>query len=52
MITGDGVVTTFLSEKTPLTDRKDTGKQLVSIDKKDPVVDVVFWPEVDSEAVE
>ncbi|MEK3787654.1 MULTISPECIES: DNA gyrase subunit A [Paenibacillus] len=52
VITGDGVVTTFLSEKTPLTDRKDTGKQLVSIDKKDPVVDVVFWPEVDSEAVE
>ncbi|WP_018886134.1 DNA gyrase subunit A [Paenibacillus massiliensis] len=52
VITGEGAVTTFLSEKTPLTDRKDTGKQLVSIDKKDPVADVVFWPEVDSEAVE
>lgn len=52
VITGEGAVTTFLSEKTPLTDRKDTGKQLVSIDKKDPVADVVFWSEVDSKAVE
>ncbi|MNW24209.1 DNA topoisomerase 4 subunit A [compost metagenome] len=52
VITGEGAMTTFLSEKTPLTDRKDTGKQLVSIDKKDLIVDVVFWPEMDSETVE
>lgn len=52
VITEEGAVSTFLSDKTPLTDRKDTGKQLVSIDKKDPVADVVFWPEMDTEAVE
>lgn len=35
----------FLSEKAPLTDRKDTGKLLAPVEKKDEIVNVLLRSE-------
>jgi topoisomerase-4 subunit A len=48
VITAEGQVLSFLSEKAPLMDRKDTGKVLVSLEKKDIVADVLLRPETQS----
>ncbi len=40
-ITADGQTMSFLSEKAPLTDRKDTGKLLAPVEKKDEIVNVL-----------
>lgn len=48
VVTAEGQVLSFLSEKAPLMDRKDTGKVLVSLEKKDLVADVLLRPEPQS----
>ncbi|MFB5675646.1 DNA gyrase subunit A [Paenibacillus terreus] len=48
VVTTEGQVLSFLSEKAPLMDRKDTGKLLVTLEKKDLVADVLLRPEPQS----
>ncbi|MFM9280262.1 DNA gyrase subunit A [Paenibacillus jiagnxiensis] len=48
VVTAEGQVLSFLSEKAPLMDRKDTGKVLVTMEKKDLVADVLLRPEPQS----
>jgi topoisomerase IV subunit A len=40
-ITAEGQMLSFLSEKAPLADRKDTGKLLAPVEKKDEIVNVL-----------
>jgi topoisomerase-4 subunit A len=44
-ITAEGQTMSFLSEKAPLTDRKDTGKLLAPVEKKDEIVNVLLRSE-------
>lgn len=44
-ITAEGQTMSFLSEKAPLTDRKDTGKLLAPAEKKDEIVNVLLRSE-------
>ncbi|MDP4096560.1 DNA gyrase subunit A [Paenibacillus sp. P96] len=44
-VTAEGQFVSFLSEKAPLMDRKDTGKLLVPLEKKDAVAVVLLRPE-------
>ncbi|MDQ0491920.1 DNA gyrase subunit A [Paenibacillus brasilensis] len=41
VITAEGQMLSFLSEKAPLADRKDTGKLLAPVEKKDEIVNVL-----------
>ncbi|MFB5759158.1 DNA gyrase subunit A [Paenibacillus medicaginis] len=47
-VTSEGQSVAILSEKAPLMGRKDTGKQLVPLEKKDLVADVRLRPEPQS----
>ncbi|GGD64682.1 DNA gyrase subunit A [Paenibacillus nasutitermitis] len=44
-ITASGTALTFSTEKAPIDDRKSTGKAIITVDKKDPLV--VFFPRAD-----